>query len=179
MQLISSRRVGMDKTAVLVNASTLEDAKYHLKTSLGISEQWYRHCDAQPIHGTGQGSGNSPAIWCFVCSMLFDALESTAHGARFTSYDNTQTLAIHMIGFVDDCTQRVNQFQNPIQPTSTKLVQLMEKDAQLWNDLLWASGGALEQSKCSFHLIQSEVASRRSKHAVPSARRDICPVGGR
>ena len=34
-------------------------------------------------------------------------------------------------------------------------MQTMESDVQLWNDLLWSSGGALEHSKCSFHVIQS------------------------
>lgn len=50
-------------------------------------------------------------------------------------------------------------FDNSPQPTTAQLVQTMETDAQLWNDLLWASGGALEQSKCSFHLIQSDWSS--------------------
>lgn len=126
-----------------------------MKTSLGISEQWYKHTNDYPIFGTGQGSGNSPAIWCFVCSALFDAFQSTAHGATFNSYSNDLILKLHMVGFVDDCTQRVNQFQATTQPPPETLIRLMQHDAQLWNDLLWASGGALEQSKCSFHLIQS------------------------
>ena len=29
----------------------------------------------------------------------------------------------------------------------------MKHDAQLWHDLLWASGGKLELEKCGFHLI--------------------------
>lgn len=152
---LSSRRMGMDKAVTLMNTSMLEEARYHLKTSLGISNQWYQHSDMQPIYGTGQGSGNSPAIWCFVCSTLFDAFESIAHGARFTSYDMTKTMALYMVGFVDDCAQRVNQFQLPNQPSPDTLIRTMQRDAQAWNDLLWASGGALEQSKCSFHLIQS------------------------
>ena len=35
----------------------------------------------------------------------------------------------------------------------------MTKDVQTWNDLLWTSGGMLEQQKCSFHLIQSNWTS--------------------
>ena len=63
---------------------------------------------------------------------------------------------MHMIGFVDDCTQRVNRFDDDIQPTVPQLITTMESDVQLWNDLLWASGGALEQSKCSYHIVQSD-----------------------
>ena len=77
----------------------------------------------------------------------------------FTDYYNTSRAPIFMIGFVDDCTQRVNLFERSQQPSSTELFQLMTEDAQLWNDLLWASGGALEQSKCSFHFIESDWTS--------------------
>lgn len=152
---ICCRRIGMHKQATLLNASTLEQAKYHIKTSLGISCTWYQHSEQQPIHGTGQGSGNSPTIWCFVCSALFDALEAQAHGAVFTDYAKTTKEKLYITGFVDDCTQRINMFEADTQPTTQQLLSLMQKDAQLWNDLLWASGGALEQPKCSFHLIQT------------------------
>ena len=43
------------------------------------------------------------------------------------------------------------------------LVGLMENaqtDAQQWHDLLWASGGALELSKCSYHLLSYEFDSK-------------------
>ena len=153
---ISSRRMGMHSSIILVNANTLEQARYHLKTNLGVSEGHYSHCSAYPIFGTGQGSGNSPTIWCFVCSALFDAFESQAQGATFTSYDGTIKCKIYMIGFVDDCTQRVNCFDQDDQPSTELLIQMMTREAQLWNEILWASGGAIEQSKCSFHLIQSD-----------------------
>lgn len=60
-----------------------------------------------------------------------------------------------MIGFVDDCTQRVNMFES-IAPSANELLNCLAHDAQLWNDLLWVSGGALETSKCSYHLIQTD-----------------------
>lgn len=152
---ICSRRVGLSKNVAYVNAATLEQAHYHLKTKLGISTSSYTHCETHPVHGTGQGSGNSPTIWCFVCSALFDALQAQAHGATFTDYNNHTTLQLCITGFVDDCTQRANMFTAHVQPTGVHLIQLMQRDCQLWNDILWASGGALEQAKCSFHLVQT------------------------
>lgn len=152
---LCSRRVGMPKSVVLMNSTTLEQAKYHLKTNLGVSDECYSHCGEYPIYGTGQGSGNSPTIWCFVCSTLFDAIETVTTGAIFASYNKQYQLQLFMIGFVDDCTQRVNKFHDEVQPDALAPTRIMEKDAQQWNDVLWASGGALEQSKCSYHLIQS------------------------
>lgn len=65
------RKLGLHQNVAFVQASTLEENKYKLKTSLGVSEEFYANCQAFPIYGTGQGSGNSPAIWCIVSSVLF------------------------------------------------------------------------------------------------------------
>jgi hypothetical protein len=56
-----------------------------------------------------------------------------------------------MIGFVDDSYACVNDFINPIQSPDLLLEQATA-DAQLWNDLLSSSGGALEIPKCVYHL---------------------------
>ena len=37
--------------------------------------------------------------------------------------------------------------------TIEQLLVRVKHDAQLWHDLLWASGGKLELTKCGFHLI--------------------------
>jgi hypothetical protein len=147
----------MNKHVVLVNAKTLQAAKFKLKTSLGISDAFYQHCTVYPIHGTGQGSGNSPQIWCFVCSVLFDALQETTDGATFVSFNGRESITLHMVGFVDDCAQRTNDFRADPQPTAEVLCAKMQQEAQLWNDLLFVSaGGALKIPKCSYHLSESE-----------------------
>lgn len=55
-----------------------------------------------------------------------------------------------MVGFVDDstCTTGGNALT-----TFEELKIKMTEDAQLWHDLLWASGGKLELPKCGYHLI--------------------------
>jgi hypothetical protein len=153
---IASLRLGMLKEVVMVCAKTLEQAKYRLKTQLKTTEASYQHCDIHPIHGTGQGSGKSPHIWAFVSLALFDAFQERTPGAEFVSFDGRESIKNHMIGFVDDCTQRVNDFRADPQPHSTELTNRMKNEAQLWNDLLWSSRGALEIPKCSFHLIESD-----------------------
>ena len=57
-----NRKYGMNKKVVMVDAKTLHEAQYKLRTSLGMSKTSYSHCMEFPIHGSGQGSGNSPAI---------------------------------------------------------------------------------------------------------------------
>ena len=73
LAMLVSRKYGVPFLIALTNACTLEQAIYRIRTELGVSTDSYSHCRDHPIHGTGQGSGNSPArIWCFLSSVLFD-----------------------------------------------------------------------------------------------------------
>jgi hypothetical protein len=58
-----------------------------------------------------------------------------------------------MIGFVDDSSGQVNAFGEHPQPSSEELIKRMQHDGQLWNDILWSSGGDLNLDKCSYHHI--------------------------
>jgi hypothetical protein len=58
-----------------------------------------------------------------------------------------------MRGFIDDKNSTVNQFEDANQ-SHTEIMPLVQHDAQLWNDLLDRSGGALEASKCVFHIAE-------------------------
>jgi hypothetical protein len=59
---VINRKYGLHRRIVSLHARTLQEAQYRLKTALGISELTYSHSQQFPIHGTGQGSGNSPCI---------------------------------------------------------------------------------------------------------------------
>ena len=131
-------------------AQTLLEAKYKLKTSLGLSDQYYKHTSVSPIYGSGQGSRNSPVIWVFISSILFDCHNQTAFGAQFTSIDRKHSTSLSIIGFVNDSTG----YCNATSPETkiSELFRTMQHDAQLWNNLLWQSGGDLELSKCMYHV---------------------------
>jgi hypothetical protein len=57
-----------------MQATTLEKAKYHLKTKQGISTNYYNHSKETP------GAGDSPSQWCQQSAMLFDLYEKTQTG---------------------------------------------------------------------------------------------------
>ncbi|KAI2497109.1 hypothetical protein MHU86_17370 [Fragilaria crotonensis] len=61
-----SQKYGVPAPVTVSNASTLEKTEFHVRTDLGISPTSYHHEESFPIYGTGQGSANSPAIWCFL-----------------------------------------------------------------------------------------------------------------
>jgi hypothetical protein len=160
-----NHKYGQHCQVVLVNATTLKRAKYKLKTALGVTKASYSHCTAFPLHGTGQGSGNSPMIWCFISSTLFDCHQERAYGVLFESPDRKVTITFSMVGFVDDITGTVNDFANN-DATVENLLCRLQHDAQLWNDLLWCSGGMLELSKCSYHFLYFEFDASGAPHPL-------------
>jgi len=101
---LASRKFGIHKDVVMVHAKTLKEAKFKLNTYKGVPESWYSHCTAFPIHGTGQGLGNAPVIWCFISSIVFDCHNQKAHGIVFSSPDRQVVARMSMVGFVDDST---------------------------------------------------------------------------
>ena len=105
---LGSRKYRMNKKICIVQGKTLEEAKYHLKTQLGISDDFIQHSQTYPIYGTGQGSGNSTTYWLFISSTLFDMYDCVATGSTYTTPDNTISLVLWAIGFVDDLHTTTN-----------------------------------------------------------------------
>jgi hypothetical protein len=147
---LAGRKYGIHKDIIFVHAQTLEEAEFKLKASNKVSETSYRHCIKFPIHGTGQGSTNSPTIWCFVSSVLFQSHDKKASGMLFKSPSGDMIVRFNMVGFVDDSTCITG---GDAEDSLQQIIDKMKQDAQLWHDLLWCSGGKLELSKCGYHVI--------------------------
>ena len=164
MTSLIARAHGQHHSTVLINATTLKSSRYSLKTQLGISTTSYSHCDLFPIYSSGQGAGNSPGLWCAISSVLFDVYEKQAPGTSFYSPDKTINIKLYMIGFVDDTSSSTNDFLLPKPAPLTHYANLTIHDVQWWNDTLQLSGGALEDSKCSYHFMYYEFT--RNGHPV-------------
>lgn len=156
---LASRSHGLHRQVALVQGRTLEEIRYHLKTQMGVTDEHYQHCSISPIYGTGQGSGNSPTIWLVVSSILFRCYSAKAYGASFETPDRSIRIDIFRVGFVDDTCGYVNRFLSDVPPTPADLIDLLKHDSQLWSDLLWKSGGALELPKCTYHFSYYKFAT--------------------
>ena len=103
-----------------------------------VSEATYKNGKLFPLHGSGQGSSNSPHIWLFISSVLYDVYDKNSHGMKFSTPDRKENHNMGIIGIVDDATCSTDA--NPV-ATVEELLQRLAHDAQLWHDLLWCSGG--------------------------------------
>ncbi|KAI2503136.1 hypothetical protein MHU86_11327 [Fragilaria crotonensis] len=150
-----SRKFGVHELVTKTNFDTLQKAEYRVRTELGLAEHGYRHSREHPIYGTGQGSGNSPAIWCMLSSVLFDCYEETSFLASYHDPTNSIATTIGLLGFVDDCNGQTNLFSAEDEHTSIDtLLSQAQHNAQKWAELLHTSGGALELSKCNCHMLK-------------------------
>ena len=94
LAILVSLKYGIAKAIAQMNASTLEQADYRIRTELGVAKEGYTHSTEHPIYGTGQGSGNSPMIWCFLSSVLFNIYDSLCHKAQYCHPDRTHLMEI-------------------------------------------------------------------------------------
>jgi hypothetical protein len=62
---------------------------FRLWTALRDSKRFYKHTNATPIHGTGQGS--CPSIWLLISSILMDCLAELGDG--MTMQDVTEEIS--------------------------------------------------------------------------------------
>ena len=86
-----------------------------------------------------------------------DAYEEWAESAKYATPTGACPVAVNMVGFVDDNTGQNNDFFG--EPNRAKIDEIIEqamKNAQFWFELLSASGGSLEYSKCCIHFQQRD-----------------------
>jgi hypothetical protein len=73
--MIACRRLGMPSSAIRTQAESLQLMKYAIKHAYGVSEDEYQGTTFEPLFGTGQGSGSSPAIWLGLVVILLNAFD--------------------------------------------------------------------------------------------------------
>ena len=163
LAMVASQKFGVSPTATEACAATLEKAEYRIRTDLGLSPTGYHHSSDHPIFGTGQGSAFSPAIWLFLSCILYTCYEKLTKAAAYCCPDRSHQMEIGMIGFVDDNNDQTNNFlQDEDSETLPLVLAQTQCNAQSWNDLLTASGGALELTKCSYHVVHWKFAKNGS-----------------
>ena len=154
LAMLCARRLGVPSEAVFVHSETLRLMKYTVKTDYGTSAGHYSSTATEPLAGTGQGSGASPAVWLSICAALLLAYKThVPKGITFS--DPTETMISsrrYADAFVDDTSIGFNDPNNLMNVPS--LIRTLTECAQLcWENLFFSTGGALELSKCYYHHI--------------------------
>jgi hypothetical protein len=125
--------------------------KYTVKTIHGISEANYKGTTFEPLFGTGQGSGASPAVWLTLVVILMNTLDRVIpERMSFTAPDSDMKHSRLIDAFVDDTSLG---FTDPGYLTLDTMVAKLSHIAQTWENLLFYSGGALNLNKCAWYIM--------------------------
>jgi hypothetical protein len=149
--MMVSAYFGIPKCFREMQSCNLENSKYHIRTAMGDSQASYTHSPETPIHGTGQGSCSSPAIWLMISSFIMDILQMHANGMTMVDITNNNKTIQWIEGFVDDTSlfSNTNFKNNNIEELKEKL----RHDSNYWAGVLSATGGKLELTKCFYYLL--------------------------
>jgi hypothetical protein len=90
-------------------------------------------------------SAASAQGWGKIVSVLFNIHDKYGHGCKYEDSWKLYDSIIGMLGFVNDnnITNNGKEWE-----TVNDIIIRTQQDAQLWNDLLLATGGALNLDKC-------------------------------
>jgi hypothetical protein len=146
-----NQRNGCPPEPVKTHATTLEKARYHLKSKHGISSNFYSHSEQTPIYGNGQGAGDSPSQWSQESSMLFDLYENSVKGAQMSFRNGRLATKIPLTAFADDTNLLGNEDHQAM--SITNLVEQTKLAFQEWDKLLHATGHFMELGKCSCYFL--------------------------
>ena len=122
-------------------------SKRHVRTKHGVSKKNIGTTRKKRLYGIGQGNGGGPAMWISHLSVMFKALSAVCLGFAMTCVQSIKELATVGTGYVDDVTLGVSVPRDQPQ-TESRVHSHIKKTSQLWENLLFITGGKLELSKC-------------------------------
>jgi hypothetical protein len=128
--MLAARRCGMPKNAIRTHAKTLQFMKYTVKTMHGVSETNYSGTPFEPLFGSGQGSGASPAVWLTLIVVLMNTMDRIIpEQMDFASPDGSNRQARLLGAFVDDTSIG---YTNPGDMEFPLLTNRLQEIAQTW-----------------------------------------------
>ena len=149
--MLAARRCGMPDHSVSTHANCLRLMQYTVKTIHGVSEDNYHGTPFEPLFGTGQSSGASPAVWLSLVVILMNTLDRVIPSRmQFESPDSMITHSRLIDAFVDDISLG---YTDAGFLTLETMIEKLSHIAQTWEQLLYYYGGALNLTKCSWYIL--------------------------
>lgn len=153
LAMLAARRCGMPEHAVQTHADALRLMRYTVKTTAhGVSGQNYSGTAFEPLFGTGQGSGASPAAWLSLIVIMLNTFERLVpERMHFDSPDGTITNSRIVDAFVDDTSIGFTDASGS--SDFEGLVCRLQEISQTWEHILHLSGGSLNLKTCSWYVL--------------------------
>ena len=122
---------GVAQDACELHGLAIALMRHHVKTSLGVSDEFFRSETWRTLFGSGQGSGGSPPLWLVLSVMLFRALLTACpYRMTFTNPTRTRTFTRASNAFVDDTTNGLNDMHCNDPLSARTLTRRLQRQAQ-------------------------------------------------
>jgi len=140
---MACRRQGAADDYLKLHAQTHRTMKYYVRHKHGVSEE-YNTFDQHPWHGAGQGAADAALRYIALSDSLIDAYHSKIQ--QWAIKDPTLTITVFksLKAFIDDVAMSVGGDQASFET----LTEQAATQLQWWTQLVQASGGALNPTKC-------------------------------
>ena len=174
LAMIACVGVGLPLMAAAMHNKTHHGMVHVIKTRHGELKP-YSGTEDEPLEGSGQGSGASPAIWLLYSISLLNAFRQFSPGMHMSSPFETLLVVILAIFYVDDGMLGVNDAMSDQATPLPDLLQQAEASTQAWERLLFASGGALELSKWFAYVMYWDLGEGRHRLIRPNEIPECVP----
>lgn len=141
------RALGLHRSIGTFLARSMFQAKQHVRTGDGVPSWNIRTTKKKVLHGIGQGNGGGPAMLILHLTDMFAALSSVCIGFAMTCVEHIKKATTVGTGYVDDVTLGLTIPRESPQ-TEQMVYKYVKRMGQLWEKLLYITGGRLELSKC-------------------------------
>ena len=148
--LMATERLGMPPTTSACMMTTIQGIQFSICKAHGVSPGFFTSALSALILGVLQGSGAAHCIWLSICCILLHALSSHTTGFQATCPCYSKNSKHLGEAFVDNTVLWLTSTSSS---SSRTIISSMQKVAQLWKRLLYASGRALAIQKCFYYLV--------------------------
>jgi len=162
-------RLGMPKHLVQFQIRWLEQTRYALKLSEGLSSTYATKLDNY-LFGTGQGTGWSPPTWGSLSDVISKIMDEHSPGMKLV-HPNRMSIERVIDAFVDDVNSGLtfDSFQDflvrhpTLVPTGKDVYDQTQKMVQFYSHILFATGGKLALHKCAVYILLTRWVQGRRK----------------
>jgi hypothetical protein len=145
---IIARKYGMEKNVLICRNKVLEELKRGVRTMQGDSKKHYKKHYELPMAGEYQGKADAAPLWSAESHTFLRTHQQLAKGC-FMPHVIDKVLAIRKNNdeYVDDDDMTKTLRGKNFDKLARLLVTETQTSAQLWNDIIFLSGGGVAHHK--------------------------------
>jgi ribonuclease HI len=167
-----AQRFKVDKNLLEARALVIARMRRHVKTGLGTSEVTYQQAtDEHRVNGEIQGKGDVPSLWGIQSDTILRAHSDLCEGLDMEDCTGSRHIRMNNVAFVDDTDGWASAGLDEEDPVG-RAIGILQRGAQVWNDLTNLTGGSIAFHKCKWQLLAWE-AIRGELHLVTATNEEI------